>query len=639
MEIWKRFFSAIKPKGRERKGTCRRVGVWAYRGTGERANEVWSGTAMLGSVLVLLAGLVLIQGDVMAQEVDSSGAVSVESVETQNGAGESVQTVEPEEGSEAVGWLSIVPALLAIAFAIAFRQVVLSLFLGVWIGGWIVSGNAAMGWITGFFDAVNTYTLEAITDSGHASIIVFSLMIGGMVGLVQKGGGTRAIVDLVTRWARSAGRGQLATAILGTGIFFDDYANTLIVGGTMRPITDKLRVSREKLAYIVDSTAAPVASLALITTWIGTEVGLIGDAVARIPGFDEAAYSIFLNSIPYSFYPILALFFVYLVAIMRRDFGPMLTAERRARSSGQLFRPDSQAAAGEEESELLKPKSGTPARLVNALLPIGVLVFGVLIGLWVTGKAAVAESGDAATIQNIVANADSYAAMVWASLAGVAVAIVLLVGQRIVTAEEAVEAWFAGMRTMLLAVVILILAWSLAAVNDDLGTADFLVSTLSGHLAPGIVPALVFVLAAFTAFATGSSWGTMGILMSLVVPLAWNVLAADGLHTGGEYNHIVYSAVSAVLAGAVWGDHCSPISDTTILSSLATSCDHIDHVRTQIPYAMTVGGVALLLGTVPTGFGVPWWVMLPVMVVVLVAVLRFAGRPVQDVAISESASG
>ena len=551
-------------------------------------------------------------------------------------------TAEGDTGTEAaveaadaeakldVGWLAVVPAILAIAAALLFRQVIVALFLGVWAGAWIVSGDLAFGWFTGLFATIQTYVLAALADSDHAAIIIFTLMIGSTVGLIQRNGGTAAIVEVATRWARSAGRGQLATALLGTAVFFDDYANTLIVGGTMRPITDRLRVSREKLAYIVDSTAAPVACLALTTTWIGYEVGLIGTAVDALPGYDEGAYSVFLNSIPYSFYPILALFFVYVVALSRRDFGPMLAAERRARQRGELFRPGSNAEAAQAEAEAMEPPPDAPRRLMNAVIPILVLVVGVLAGLWITGRATVAEAGGEMTLKNIIGDANSYTAMMWASLASVLVALVLTVGQRILTLTEAMDAWYAGMRTMLLAIVILVLAWALSNVNEALGTADVLVSALSDSLSPGWVPALVFVLAAATAFATGSSWGTMGILMPLVIPLAWGVLAADGLHTSGEYHHIIYSTVSAVLAGAVWGDHCSPISDTTILSSLASSCDHIDHVRTQLPYALTVGFVALLLGTIPTGFGVPWWVMLPIMAGVLYAIVRFVGQPVDD---------
>ena len=578
----------------------------------------------LALVLIAFAGVAFAQ--------DASGPALVDSAAS-GGAPVVLQEAPPPEAlpPEApagnAGWWSLLPALLAIGAALVFRQVVVALFLGVWVGAWIAAGDPITGWFTGFFASIQTYILQALTDEGHAAIILFSLLIGGLVGLVQKGGGTQAIVHLVTRWAKSAGRGQLATAILGVAIFFDDYANTLIVGGTMRPITDTLRVSREKLAYIVDSTAAPVACIALVTTWIGTEVGYISEAIAQIPGYDESAYSVFLHSIGYSFYPLLALLFVFLIAGMRRDFGPMLKAERRARQTGELMRAGATASAQEAESEALMPKPGTEPRLANALVPIGVLVVGVLVGLWITGKAA---AGPEAGLRDIIGSADSYAAMMWASLGSVVVAVFMLVGQRIVSLEEAVEAVMAGMRTMLFALLILTLAWALSGVNEALGTGEFLKDALSGRLIAGFVPAIVFILAAATAFATGSSWGTMGILMPLVVPLAWNVLAADGLHTSGEYHHIIYSAVSAVLAGAVWGDHCSPISDTTILSSLASQCDHVDHVRTQLPYALTVGGVALFLGTLPAGFGAPWWLMLPLGGVVLYLVVRFIGQPVED---------
>jgi Na+/H+ antiporter NhaC len=520
-------------------------------------------------------------------------------------------------------WLSVLPALLAIFGALLFRQVIVALFIGVWLGAWLITGNLALGWLTGLFATVELYVVAALTNPDYVAILLFTLMIGGMVGLIQKNGGTAGIVNVVVRWARSARRGQLATSVLGTGIFFDDYANTLIVGGTMRPITDSLRISREKLAYLVDSTAAPIATVALVTTWIGMQVGLIGTAVEGIPGWDEGPYSIFLRSLAYSFYPFLALFFVYAVALTRRDFGPMLRAERRARESGQLFDPLSSVVAIQAEAGELEPKTGTPARLINAVVPIVVLVGGVIVGLFLTGE------GD--TIWEIIGDADSYRAMMWASLAAVAVAIVLSVGQRILTLQEAVDAWYAGMKAMLLAVIILILAWALAEVNDVLATADYLVGILSDAITPGFLPTLVFVLAAATAFATGSSWGTMAILIPLVVPLAWGVVSAEAVDPFA-LSPILYASISAVLAGAVWGDHCSPISDTTILSSLATQCDHIDHVRTQLPYALVVGAAAVLLGLLPIGFGVPWWLCLPVAAAVLFAILQFFGRTSEPVA-------
>ena len=622
------------------------------RTLGGRGRSTRAGWSVVLAVLLALAAPPALAQDVLLADsaavdapvlLDEAPAPPPEAVAdpVEADAEASVAAAE-DDAPGGAGWLAILPALIAIVAALLFRQVIAALFAGVWLGAWIVSGDLATGWFTGLFATVQVYVLAALANSDHAAIIIFTLMIGGTVGLIQKNGGTAAIVDVATKWARSAGRGQLATALLGTAVFFDDYANTLIVGGTMRPITDRLRVSREKLAYIVDSTAAPIACLALTTTWIGYEVGLIGTAIDGLPGYDEGAYSVFLNSIPYSFYPILALLFVFLVAGTRRDFGPMLAAERRARETGQLYRPGSNAEAAEAEAEAMAPPPDAPKRLVNAVLPIAVLVAGVLIGLWLTGRAAVAESIAEAvaagtpppemTLTAIIGDANSYTAMMWASLASVLTALTLTVGQRILTLEEAIDAWYAGMRTMLLAVVILVLAWALANVNEALGTAEWLTAQLSGSLAPGFVPALVFLLAAATAFSTGSSWGTMGILMPLVIPLAWGVLAADGLHTTDEYHHIIYSTVSAVLAGAVWGDHCSPISDTTILSSLASSCDHIDHVRTQLPYALTTGGVALLLGTIPTGFNVPWWVMMPICALVLVGVIRFVGKPTDPVA-------
>ncbi|MEM1055038.1 MAG: Na+/H+ antiporter NhaC family protein [Bacteroidota bacterium] len=580
---------------------------------------------VLGLRLMVVAVLAMIglAGVAGAQELaaDSLGAAN---------APTTIQEA-PEGVDGNFGWLSILPALIAIGAALAFRQVVAALFLGVLVGAVTVAGDP----VTGLFDTIDTYILTALAgevdgtdhDTGHAAIILFTLMIGGMVGIIQRNGGTRAIVNSVTRWARSAGRGQLATAFLGTAVFFDDYANTLIVGGTMRPITDTLRISREKLAYIVDSTAAPIASLALVTTWIGYEVGLIGTAVADLDGYSEGAYSIFLNSIPYSFYPLLALLLVYVVASSRRDFGPMLKAERRARQTGQLTRPGSDASAAEAEGELLQPPEDKPARLINAVLPIVTLVVAVLVGLWITGAESIRSEGGELTIRDVIGAADSYKAMMWASILGVIVAVGLSVGQRILTLTEVMDAWFVGMRSMLLALVILVLAWALANVNDALGTAPFLVDLLSGSLAPWMVPALVFILAAFVAFATGSSWSTMGILMPLVIPLVWGVLVAEGQ---AQDLHILYSTVACVLAGSVWGDHCSPISDTTILSSLASQCDHVDHVRTQLPYALTVGLVAILLGTIPTALGAPWWVMLPLAAATLLGIFFFLSQPVEE---------
>jgi Na+/H+ antiporter NhaC len=522
-------------------------------------------------------------------------------------------------------WFAILPSLVAIGLALALRQVIPAMFLGIWVGAALVYSSVLGIWY-GLLDIITSYALAALTDSGHGSIIIFSMMIGGMVGIISKNGGTRGIVNLITRQASTPRHGQTATGVMGIAIFFDDYANTLIVGNTMRPVTDKLRISREKLAYIVDSTAAPIATIALVSTWIGFQVGVIEGALQQVEGLTETAYSLFLQALPYNFYPVLAIAFVFMVAWFGRDFGPMLHAERRARTTGQVSRPGASTGETPHEAAEREPKEGRPQRASNALIPIVVLVVLTLGGIYVTG---VAETGPGAPLRDIIGSGDSYQAMMWASLVAVLVAGTLSLAQRILSLGEVVDAWYAGVRSMILAVIILLLAWSLANVNDVLHAGDFLVSVLGARLSPQILPALVFVLAALTAFATGSSWGVMGIVMPLVVPLSWAVLAANNMAGDPAHMHLFYSAIAAVLAGAVWGDHCSPISDTTILSSLASGCDHIDHVRTQIPYAGLVGLVAVVFGTVLVAYAWPWWIGMLVGLGALAGLLWVLGRPVE----------
>jgi len=526
------------------------------------------------------------------------------------------------EPQAAGSWISVLPPVLTIAVALAFKRVLPALFLGIWMGAWAINDFGLFALWTGLLDTYQVYVANALSNPDHTAIVLFSLMVGGMVGIISRNGGMQGIVNHIVKWADTARHACLATASLGLAIFFDDYANTLVVGNTMRPVTDSMRVSRAKLAYIVDSTAAPVAAIAIVTTWIGYEIGLIGDSISKMPGLDTKAYLLFLNTIPYSFYPILAIAFVFMVSASGRDFGPMLEAERLAQKHGTEHPAASKS--GSQETHDLKPIAGKPQRAFNAYIPILVMVFGVLAGLYVTGKQAMADVANP-TLQDIIGNANSYTALMWASLSAMMAAALLSLGQRIMDLEEVVNAWFHGVRSMLMAMIILILAWSLGEVTDILKTADYLVSVLGDSLPVFTLPALVFVLAAATAFATGSSWGAMGILFPLAMPLTWAVMTAQG-ETGPEDMHILYSAVSAILAGSVWGDHCSPISDTTILSSLASGCDHIEHVRTQLPYALTVGIVALLPGSILTALGLPWWISMALGLAILWLVLRFYGK-------------
>ena len=511
------------------------------------------------------------------------------------------------------GWLSVLPTLVAFVLAAALRQVILALFAGVWVGAFLIAGPSASSVWQGMLSAASDHAVASVADAGRAALIVSTLMLGGLVGVVSRNGGVHGIVRLVTAWASTVRRGQLATFGMGIALFFDDYANTLVVGKTMRPVADALRISRAKLAYLVDCTAAPVATLALISTWIGLQLGLIDAAISEIPDIEASAYGVFLNSLAYNFYPILTLCFVAAIAITGRDFGPMRAAERDA-GRGETP-PDTL-----EQDPHTEPKPDKPARPVNACLPFAALLAAMLGGLYVTG---VRETGSDAGLTQIVGAADIYTALVWATLTGVLAAGALSLGQRILSVGETVDAWFAGARSMLYAIVVLVLAWSLSSVNAELQTAEFLATRLGEALDARLMPTVVFALAAVTAFATGTSWGTMGILTPLVVPLVWTSTALQGLDGA---DHLLYASVSAVLAGAVMGDHASPISDTTILSSAATSCDHLQHVQTQLPYALAVGGIAVVLGLIPSGYGLPWWICLVAGAACVVAVVRWLGE-------------
>jgi Na+/H+ antiporter NhaC len=525
-----------------------------------------------------------------------------------------------------VGWFSILPPLLAIVLALLFREVVTALFAGVWLGALAVAGFDP---IAGTGRLIDTFVVPAIADADHASIIVFSLLLGGMVGIIARNGGTLGIVEAVAPFASTPRRGKLATWAAGMAIFFDDYANTLIVGNTMRPITDRLKISREKLAYLVDSTAAPVAALVPISTWVGYEISLIGDGFAiaaqQNPAGADALlalspFSVFMETIPYLFYPLLALAFVVLTSAMDRDFGAMVDAERRASSGGGLFRPGA-ALAVDTSSELMEPKDGVAHKWWNAGLPVLTVVAVVLVGLYTSGRTSV---GPEAALREVFGAADPFATLLWGSLAGVLVAIAISIGQRLLTLSECVEAVVGGMRAMMIAMLILVLAWSLGAITEAIGTSSFLALLLTDRVAIEVLPVIVFATSAAMAFATGTSWGTMAIMLPVVIPLMVTLGGPD-VYPGAPNAPVLLGGIASVLAGSIFGDHCSPISDTTVLSSTASACDHVDHVRTQLPYALLVGVVGMAVGNVGTAYGLPVWVALLLGVGVLYAFLRFFG--------------
>lgn len=527
-------------------------------------------------------------------------------------------------------WLSILPPLIAIVMAFLIKEVYSSLFTGILVAAAIIAyyngANAFLAIFVGILDIVDTYVITTISDSGHTSVIVFLMLIGATVAIVSLNGGMKGLVGWLSKHAKTPRSGQIVTFIMDICIFFDDYANTLVVGSTMRPLAKKLRVSKEKLAFIVDSTAAPVGALALVTTWIGAELSYIEEGV-KVIGIDESPYSLFIASIPYRFYPIFMLSFVLIIALTGRDYGPMFHAEQRARR-GEGYADETLGRNADSEIE---PNASIEGKWYNAVVPILVLIIGTVIGIVVTGYSADVWATDksfGSKLMTTVGGADSYVALLWSSIASTIVAIVMTSIQKVLNFRQSMEAMMVGFKIMLPATVVLILAWTLALMTKYMHTADFVSSALiEWNVTPLLLPALTFVLAVIIAFSTGTSWGTMAILYPLVLPVTWHLTS----NAGYAYNDgmtVLLDVISCILAGAVMGDHCSPISDTTIMSSTSTGCNHLEHVRTQMPYALTVGGVSLVW-IIFSSLGVPAWLLLILGIVALWAIVRFVGKRVE----------
>ncbi|NOX88732.1 MAG: Na+/H+ antiporter NhaC family protein [Calditrichaeota bacterium] len=528
------------------------------------------------------------------------------------------------------GWLSLLPPFIAILFALLFRQVILSLFIGTWIGvTFIYDYNPFIG----FLNTLTDYIGKAPADEERMAILIFSLALGGMVGVISKSGGTMGIVHRLTRFASNRRRGQFATWLMGILIFFDDYANTLIVGNTMRPLTDRLKISREKLSYLVDSTAAPVANIAIISTWIGYQLSLMNDSFQNL-GLDINPYLTFFKTIPYNFYPLFTLAFGLFVALTGRDLFSMFKAEKRCVEKGNVLRDGALPLADLDSSEL-KPASNIPLRWFNAAIPIATVILVTLWGLWFTGYRNTAKAGlitpDMGTVHFVslvIGNADSFAVLMWASFSGGIVAIFLAMIQKLLNLNQALMAWVSGVKAMVMAAIILVLAWSIGNICTDIQTANYVIYLTRDMLSPHMIPVIAFLVAGIISLSTGTSWGTMAILLPIVIPIAYQLPRLDPTISVGLQNSIFLSSIASILAGATFGDHCSPISDTTIMSSMASGADHVDHVRTQLPYALLTAGVSVILGYLLIGLGVSVWISLVAGFISLFVIIRFFGKRV-----------
>jgi Na+/H+ antiporter NhaC len=541
--------------------------------------------------------------------------------------------------------LALLPPLVAIALALTFRQTLLALFAGVWIGAtlvpWfesamtlVVTGGAAgdvavsgpSGWpnpLLGLWRFVRVYLWEqSFRSTFRIEIIGFVAVLIAAVGVMTRGGAIAGMISVILRFARTVRTTRLATVLMGFVIFFDDYTNTIVVGNTMRPLTDRMRISREKLAYLVDSTAAPVAGLMVLSTWVAYEVSQFEPQLLAL-GIERDPYAVFLATIPYRFYCLFTLLFVFATTLLRRDFGPMLAAERRAARSGQVIREGGRPLVSARATDMT-PRAGTPERPWNAILPLGAVIVVTLVEIVRLGAAATdgpVDLLDAASLREVLGNTDTVKALFRGSLAGWLLAVALHVGQRILSVRDCLEASVRASGGVLFALAILFLAWSIGGVCADLGTAHVLIALCKGTLSPLVLPVVLFLLACAVSFSTGSSWSTMAIILPNTVMLAFTL----GQDFAGGPMALTIMSIGAVLEGSIFGDHCSPISDTTILSSVASASDHIDHVRTQMPYAITTMLAAILLGYLPSILGLHPAVGLISGAAVLVGLLLLVG--------------
>ncbi|SEH15617.1 Na+/H+ antiporter NhaC [Natronorubrum sediminis] len=488
------------------------------------------------------------------------------------------------------GILSVVPPLLAIALAIVTRRPMLSLFLGIWSGAIIYTESLGLG------QTFEWITTAIIYDEGfHVQILLFTILLGSGVALIWRLGGALAVRNWATNRLETQRNVGLTTWILGMLMFFDDYANTAIVGSTMREISDQLRISREKLSYIVDSTAAPVATIGL-SSWVAFQLSLIAGAYEDLGADGEAptAFETFVWSIPYNTYALLAIVMVGIIVYTGRDFGEMLDAEHRAWQTGKVNREDAQPLQ-EVEKDLGQPIEKQPM-LRTFFAPVVVLVAVTLAGAFWTGydawvdeqaeegaptalDAAVAEDGTLQVLVDIVGAGDFAGALVWGSFAMVATAIAIGVVYDLFDLGDGVDTVLDGFRLMITAVTILVLAWTITEVAEVLETGEFVAGFVGEAIPLELLPIAVLFVAAFVAFTMGSSWATMGIVTPIAIQVTYELT--------GTFD-MMPVIVGAVFSGAIFGDHTSPISDTSVLSSTFTGADLIDHVRTQLYYAGTV---------------------------------------------------
>jgi Na+/H+ antiporter NhaC len=500
------------------------------------------------------------------------------------------------------GLLAIVPPLVAVVLAILFRNVLASLFVGAYLGVVILQGGNPLAGLTSL---IQDHIFVQAADGYNSSLLVMMIFIGGFVGVVTHSGGASAFAEHASHWFNTRARAQLAVWLGGIVIFFTDSGSPLILGPTFQPVTDKLRVSREKLAWLLDCTASPVCILIPFIGWGVYVMGLIRQEFTTLR-IAESEFDAFMAALPFQFYAIGTLFMIPLVAYLGFEFSAMYRAETRTVETGQPLWPGASPA---RPAVSIQAEAGVTPRASMMVVPV-IVLFACIFGLLIPRGFPFAQ----------VPGAVLRTALCTGYFLGGMSCLFLMVRHKVKTPGQAFTLYMDGARDVVFILMILVLAWSLGSVCKALGTADYIVGLAQGTLPPWMVPLLVFVTGAGISFATGSSWGTFAILMPVAIPMAVGLGAP------------LHATIGAVLSGGLFGDHCSPISDTTILSSMGAACDHIDHVKTQLPYALLVASASAITYAVAGGFDSPWLLLVSLaLVAVLVAgASRVWGSRVSD---------
>ncbi len=529
----------------------------------------------------------------------------------------------------ALGFISLVPVVFAVLLAFLTSDVILSLLAGVLVGAAMITALTGDGIVYATFHRAVVNIVETSADFENVRVLLLCVAVGGMEGVIRFSGGFETTARVMAERLRSPKKVNLISQLFCTLFFFDDYANALISGPVLMPVTDKAGVSREKLSYIVDSTAAPLAGIAVISSWVAVEVSVIQEGLDVI-GANASAFQIFLGSIPYCFYCIFALAFVLLLTVTGREFGPMLEAERRARAGQTVKKGTRVEKVRSEELPGNYSQDRSWRRIALAFGSIAVMLIFSLISFYVTGRQEAIAQGlilpDAsfrfADLSTIIGCADTIQLVMEAALFVGITALIVGTLMHLFTLSDGIMAWIEGASSLVSTLVVLILAWTLAGTIDQLGTVYYVVDIISAGIPQFFVPTLIFLTCCVVSFAAGS-YGCMFMIMPIAVPI---VAAIGGIAENPAADPFMLSCVAAVLSGAIFGDHCSPMTDCTILAALGAGCETMDHVRTQMPYALTVAVTSVLFGTLLTSFGISPFIGLLLGIVFMGVIIRVLGK-------------